>query len=138
MVDRQTKAFQERGVARTRFSEWVKGRAQSFAHAGRGILLLCLTQWNFRIHLVAALVAVVLGFYFQIKAIEWLILVAAIALVLCAEALNTAIEHAVDLLEPKLHPLARGAKDLAAAAVLIASICAAIIGVILFGRHLFQ
>jgi diacylglycerol kinase (ATP) len=125
-------------VARISFSEWVKGRAQSFAHDGRGILLLCLTQWNFRIHIVAALVAVMMGFYFQITAMEWLILVAAIALVLCAEAVNTAIERAVDLLEPELHPLARDAKDLAAAAVLIASICAAIIGAILFGRHLLH
>jgi diacylglycerol kinase len=125
-------------VARISFSEWIKRRAQSFVHAGRGILLLSLTQWNFRVHLVVALVAVVLGFYFQISAIEWLILVTAIALVLCAEALNTAIEHAVDLLEPKLHPLARDAKDLAAAAVLIASICAAIIGAIMFGRHLLH
>ncbi len=125
-----------RDVARTTFSEWAKGRARSFAHAGRGILLLCLTQWNFRIHLFASLVAVIFGFYFQFVAIEWLVLVGAIGLVLCAEALNTAIERAVDLLEPKLHPMARDAKDFAAAAVLIASICAAIIGVILFGRHL--
>src|SRR5208282_2365753 len=115
----------------------MKRRARSFAHAGRGILLLCLTQWNFRIHLIAALVAVALGFYFQISAIEWVILAAAIALVLCAEALNTAIERVVDLVEPDHHPVARDAKDLAAA-VLIASICAAIIGVLLFGPRLIH
>jgi len=123
-------------VQRISFSEWVKRRAQSFAHAGRGILLLCLTQWNFRIHLIAALVAVSLGFYFQISAIEWVALAAVIGLVLCAEALNTAIERVVDLLEPDHHPVARDAKDLAAAAVLIASICAAIIGVLLFGPRI--
>jgi diacylglycerol kinase len=125
-------------VERISFSEWVKRRAQSFAHAGRGILLLFLAQWNFRIHLIAVVVAVWLGFYFQIGAIEWLILVAAIGMVLCAEALNTAIERAVDLLEPDRHPIARDAKDLAAAAVLIASICAAVIGVILFGPRLMH
>jgi undecaprenol kinase len=125
-------------VARISFSEWIRRRAQSFVHAGRGILLLLVTQWNFRVHLVAALVTVVLGIYFQITLIEWVVLVVAIALVLCAEAVNTAIEHAVDLLEPRLHPVARDAKDLAAAAVLIASICAAIVGAILFGRHLLH
>ena len=126
----------EKRVAQIRLSEWLKCRAQSFAHAGRGILRLWLTQWNFRIHVVAALIAVLLGFYFRITAIEWLILVGAIGLVLCAEALNTAIERAVDLLEPRLHPRARDAKDLAAAAVLVASICAAIIGAILFGPRI--
>ena len=125
-------------MERISFSEWMKRRARSFAHAGRGILLLCVTQWNFRIHLIAALVAVALGFYFQISAIEWVILAAAIALVLCSEALNTAVERVVDLLEPNNHPVARDAKDLAAAAVLIASICAAIIGVILFGPRLMH
>ena len=123
-------------MERISFSEWVKRRAQSFAHAGRGVLLLCLTQSNFRVHLIAALVAVSLGLFFQISAIEWLILAAAIGLVLCAEALNTAIERVVDLLEPDHHPVARDAKDLAAAAVLIASICAAIVGVILFGPRI--
>jgi undecaprenol kinase len=123
-------------VAQIRFSDWLKRRAQSFAHASRGILRLWLTQSNFRIQVAAALIAVLMGLYFRITAIEWLILVASIGLVLCAEAVNTAIEHAVDLLEPRLHPRARDAKDLAAAAVLIASVCAAIIGAILFGPRI--
>ena len=125
-------------MERISFSEWAKRRAKSFTHAGRGVLLLCLTQWNFRIHLIAALVAVSLGFYFHISAIEWVILATVIGLVLCAEALNTAIERMVDLLEPDHHPVARDAKDLAAAAVLIASICAAIIGVLLFGPRMMH
>jgi diacylglycerol kinase len=117
---------------------WIKGRAQSFVHAARGILLLFLAEWNFRIHLACAIVAIALGVYFGIGAIEWVVLIAAIGLVLCAEALNTAIERAIDLFEPKPHPLARNVKDLAAAAVLVASICAAIIGVILFGPRLMH
>ena len=115
---------------------WVNRRAQSFAHAGRGILLLCLTQWNFRIHLVAGLAAICLGWYFQILPTEWLVLILAIGLVLSAEALNTAIERMVDRIEPQRHPAARDAKDLAAAGVLIASVCSFIVGVILFGSRL--
>jgi diacylglycerol kinase len=115
---------------------WVKCRAQSFVHAGRGILLLWLTQGNFRIHLVAGLGAICLGWYFQILAIEWVALIVTIGLVLCAEALNTAIERMVDRIEPHWHPAARDAKDLAAAGVLIASVCSFIVGVILFGSRL--
>jgi diacylglycerol kinase len=115
---------------------WIKWRAQSFVHAGRGIRLLWLTQWNFRIHLVAGLGAICLACYFRILAIEWLALIVAIGLVLCAEALNTAIERMVDRLEPQWHPAARDAKDLAAAGVLIASVCSFIVGVILFGPRL--
>ena len=115
-----------------RWRKWVKCRAQSFVHAGRGILLLWLTQGNFRIHLVAGLGAICLGWYFQILATEWLALIVAIGLVLCAEALNTAIERMVDRIEPQRHPMARDAKDLAAAGVLIASGCSFIVGVILF------
>jgi len=117
---------------------WIKCRARSFAHAGRGFFQLCLTQSNFRIHLVAGLGATGLAFYFRISAIEWLVLIVAIALVLCTEALNTAVERTVDLIEAKRHPVARDAKDLAAAAVLIASLCSLSVGVILFGPRLIR
>jgi diacylglycerol kinase len=118
------------------FAGWIKCRAQSFGHAGRGLGVLWRTQWNFRIHLIAGLGAICLACYFQISAVEWLFLVVAIALVLSAEALNTAIERTVDLVEPKRNPWARDAKDLAAAAVLIASLCSLIVGIILFGPRL--
>ncbi len=125
-------------VFSNQFFGWIKCRAQSFAHAGRGLFLLCLTQWNFRIHLVAGLGAICLGCYFRISPIEWLFLIAAVASVLCAEALNTALERTVDLIEPQRQPVARDAKDLAAAGVLIASLCSLIVGVILFGPRLVR
>jgi diacylglycerol kinase len=120
------------------FFGWIKCRAQSFVHAGRGFFILCLTQWNFRIHLVAGAGAACLGCYFRISAIEWLFLIAAIASVLCAEALNTALERTVDLLAQERQPVARDAKDLAAASVLIASLCSFIVGVVLFGPRLLR
>ncbi|MDC0307978.1 diacylglycerol kinase family protein [Planctomycetaceae bacterium] len=60
----------------------------------------------------------------------------ATSLVLLAEALDSAIESVVDLVEPEKHPLAGRAKDIAAAAVLIASVISVIIGVLLFGPPL--
>jgi diacylglycerol kinase len=88
--------------------------------------------------LVVALGATFLGYFLRISAIEWLVLMAAIALVLCAEALNTAIERAVDLLKPEWHSMARDAKDMAAAGVLIASLFSLIAGVMLFGPRLLR
>jgi diacylglycerol kinase len=126
------------GPRSNQFVVWIKSRAQSFGHAGRGIYLLCLTQWNFRIHLVAGFGAVGLGCFFRISAIEWTVLIAVIFLVLSAEALNTALERTVDLLEPRQHSVARDAKDLAAAAVLMASFCSLIVGLILFGPRLWR
>jgi len=118
--------------------EWVKARTRSFAHAGRGFLLICLTQWNFRIHLGLGLGAVGLAWIFGLSAKEWLILIAAIALVLTAEAFNTALERAVDLFQPDRHPFARDAKDIAAAGVLIASSGSFVVGVILFGPRFWR
>ncbi len=132
------KSTREESARSNPFFGWIKSRVQSFGHAGRGFFLLCLTQWNFRIHLVAGLGAICLGCYFWISAIEWLLLIAAIASVLCAEALNTALERTVDLIGSERRPGARDAKDLAAAGVLIASLCSLVVGVILFGPRLLR
>jgi diacylglycerol kinase len=105
----------------------------SFVYAGRGFMLVWLTQPNFRIQIAAGLCAVALGLSFQISAAEWLILVMTITIVLTIEAVNTAIEKMVDLCQSDRHPVARDAKDLSAAAVLLASTGALIIGVLLFG-----
>jgi undecaprenol kinase len=120
---------------------WLRGRAISFIYAGRGFALLWLTQPNFRLHIAAAICAIALGWSFHISAIEWLILAVTITIVLTAEALNTGLEKVVDFCQPDLHPLARDAKDLSAAAVLVASTGALIVGSIIFVPrllHLFR
>jgi diacylglycerol kinase len=112
---------------------WLRKRAMSFVYASRGFVLLWLSQPNFRIHIAASLCAAALGLWFQISAAEWLTLVITITIVFTIEAVNTAIEKMVDLCQPDRHPVARDAKDLSAAAVLLASIGALIVGVLLFG-----
>ena len=111
-------------------------RAKSFAHAGRGIYVFIKTTHNAWIHLVILAAAVALGSYLQITVVEWMMLVLAGGFVLVAEAFNTAIEIDIDLTSPEQHPYARDTKDVAAGAVLIASITAAIIGVFIFGHYL--
>jgi undecaprenol kinase len=71
---------------------------------------------------------IVLGAVLRLGPVGWALIVFAIALVLVAELLNTAIEASVDLISPADHPLAKRAKDAAAAAVLVAAGGAVVIG----------
>ena len=111
-------------------------RRASFGHAFRGLGVL-LRQPNARIHLLAGCVVVILGSWLQINANEWLAVLLAIGAVMGAEALNTALELAVDLVQPEWHELARDAKDVAAAGVLICSLAALVVGVVVFGPRLW-
>lgn len=110
-------------------------RLASLRHALRGTRVL-LRQPNARIHAVAALLVAALGARLHISASEWLAVVLAVVLVIGAEALNTALECVVDLVSPDWHALARDAKDTAAAAVLVCSVGAAVVGGIVFGPKL--
>ena len=107
-------------------------RIKSFGHAFKGMAILFGSQPNARIHAVALSLVVVAGLYFKIDKTEWLTIVLISALVLSAEAMNTAVEFVVDLISPDYHPLAGKAKDVAAAAVLLAAFGAVIIGLIIF------
>ncbi|WP_028295531.1 diacylglycerol kinase family protein [Olivibacter sitiensis] len=110
---------------------------RSFGFALDGIISAFKTQPNFRFHCVATLLVVILGVFLKISAFEWLWLALAIAMVLAAELLNTAIESLTDLASPNIHPLAKRAKDTAAAAVLvIAAFAIAVAAVILLPKLL--
>lgn len=109
-----------------------RSRIKSIAYAIQGVFTFFKTQTNAWIHLVAAIVAIVLGFRFNINKSEWLAIVFAIALVVVAEMLNTALEFLTDLVSPSIHPLAKKAKDVGAGAVLIAAITSLIIAMLVF------
>ena len=107
-------------------------RIKSFIYAFKGIATLFTSQPNARIHGIVLTLVVVAGFYFKVERTEWLAIALVSALVLSAEAMNTAIEFVVDLVSPDYHPLAEKAKDVAAAAVLLAAFGAIIVGLIIF------
>lgn len=109
-------------------------RAFRFAFAGAGYLFA--TQWNARIHLIATAMACALAWWLGISRVEWLVLILVCTVVLALEAVNTAIEAVVDLASPEIHPLAKCAKDLGAAAVLIAAMGAAVVGCVMFLPYL--
>jgi diacylglycerol kinase len=115
----------------------INKRIASFRYAFQGLSDLFRSQPNARIHLLAAAIAVALGFYCGISRMEWVALSICIALVLALEALNTALEYLVDLVSPEYHPLAGRAKDAAAAAVLLATLGAVAVGLLIFIPHLF-
>ena len=110
--------------------------AESFACAFRGIAALLKNEVHARIHLAATVAVLALGWWLDINAGEWMAVVLSIGLVWTAEALNTAIEYVADLAHPDEHPEVKKLKDLAAAAVLFASITALVVGLIVIGPHL--
>jgi len=109
---------------------------RSFGFAGAGLTYLIRTQPNFRVHLAAAISVVGTALGVGATAVELAVLVLAIGLVMVGEAFNTAIEAVVDLASPSVHPLARIAKDVAAAGVLIAAVLAAVVGFVILGPRL--
>lgn len=112
-------------------------RAQSFAHAGRGIWIFVKSTHNAWVHIVILVLAVLLGIYLKITHIEWIFLTLAGGFVLVSEAFNTAIEVDMDLTSPEYHPFARDTKDISAGAVLISACTALIVGILIFGHYLF-
>lgn len=104
----------------------------SFGYACRGLLDAFRTEKHMKFHLIAALVAIGALFVYQQSKVEILFVCLAIALVWITEIINTAIEKTVDLAMPDQHPIAKLAKDLAAGAVLVASVFAVVVGIIVF------
>ncbi|MES2617469.1 MAG: diacylglycerol kinase family protein [Bacteroidota bacterium] len=109
---------------------------KSFAFAFKG-LKAAWNERNFKLHLLSTAAAVSLGLYCDIKAFEWLVVLICIGLVLGLEIINTAIEELVDLVSPGFNEKAGKIKDLAAAAVLVASIIALIMAAIIFLPYLY-
>ena len=114
----------------------VRARARSFVHAGAGVAAMFRTQPNARIHALVAFAVVGAGLAFDVSRLEWCWLVLAIALVLAAECLNTALESLADAVAPEPHPLVGRAKDAAAGGVLLTAIGAALVGLLVLVPHL--
>ncbi len=102
-----------------------------------GIIWAVKTQRHMLFHLVAAILVLVGALVLRLTLHEFALLALAITLVLFAELVNTAIEVVVDLVSPDFHPLAQRAKDVAAGAVLLASVGAAVLGYLAVSRFFF-
>lgn len=111
---------------------------KSISFAFQGLSTAWKEQSNFRFHVVAMLVVMALGVLCEISFLEWLAIAIVCSMVLTAELLNSAIEKTVDLISPTFHPLAKQAKDIAAAAVLLTAAGSVVVGLIIFGSRFLQ
>jgi diacylglycerol kinase (ATP) len=105
---------------------------ESFNFAIEGIIHVLRTQRNMRIHFGIAIAVLVAALAFDVTRLELIALLLAIAFVLIAEMVNTAIEAAVDVASTSFDPMAKLAKDIGAGAVLIAAINATAVGYLVF------
>lgn len=110
---------------------------KSFTYAFKGIYKVFKEEQNLRIQSFIALVVVIAGFIFNIKKTEWLIIILFIVLVVLMEIVNSAVERVTDILKPRIHDYVKEIKDIMAAAVMVSSVAAAIIGLIIFWPYLF-
>ena len=95
------------------------------------------TQRNVWIHATISTLVFLAGLWLGLNRTEWAIILLTIALVWMAEFVNTALEAVVDLASPDLHPLAKIGKDVGAAAVLVGSVAAVIVGLLILGPLLW-
>ena len=119
----------------TRFKS--QGFNNTFKNARKGFRLVLKSEMNIRVHVVMAFIVLFFAYMLDFSAIEFCLVLFAIAIVIVSEMLNTAIEFTLDSIYHNRYSRMVGmAKDISAGAVMFASLTAGIIGVILFGKHL--
>ncbi len=116
----------------------IYNRAKSFQYAFAGWRYVLRTQHNAWIHAVITTAVMLLALWLKRPRQEWAILILTFMAVWMAEFMNTAIEALVDVASPEYHPLAKVAKDVAAAAVLVGAVGAIIVGLLLLGPPLWE
>lgn len=121
----------------TKKESFIVNRLKSVGYAFKGALLLLKTEASVKIQFFIAVAVTIAGFFFNISASEWCIQLLAIALIICAEGINTAIEEIADFIHPEHHNKIGIIKDLAAGAVFIAAFFASIVGFIIYLPKIF-
>ncbi len=110
----------------------IKDRLLSFKHAFDGLSVLVKAEHNAWIHLAISIVAIALGFYFEISNTEWITIIICIGMVVSAEIFNTAIEHIANFIQPNHDERIKYIKDLGAAGVFISALTAFTVGLIIY------
>jgi diacylglycerol kinase len=107
-----------------------------FHDAFRGIMVGVRGQASFFVHCVIAVAVIAAGLLLQINAVEWCLLTLCVAGVLTAEMFNSALESMAKAITGESHPHLGNSLDIGSAAVLLASIGAAVVGTIIFVHRL--
>ncbi len=111
---------------------YLKKRIQAFGFAFSGLFQAFKSEKHLQLHGIIAVLVISAGIFFDISIKRWLAVAGCIALVISLELINSAIEKLCDLYSTEQNPKIKYIKDVSAAAVLVASIFAAIVGVIIF------
>jgi diacylglycerol kinase len=109
---------------------------RKFSFAWDGVKAAVRSEQSVRIEVAVSVAVVLAGGLLGLTRLEWLFVIASIGVVISLELLNTAIEKMLDLLHPAKHDSVKFIKDVSAAAVLVASLAAVIVGLIIFSRHI--
>jgi diacylglycerol kinase (ATP) len=115
-----------------------RSRLRSFRYAFKGLKSLISHEHNSRIHLFAAVTAIIAGIILKISTLEWTVIIVVIGMVFMAELFNSSIEAMSDTVRPEFDEGIRKAKDYAAAAVLVAALISLIAGGIIFIPRIFK
>ncbi len=115
--------IQNRGIFRLK---------RSFGYAKNGLVYAYKHEQTVWIYIPVFILVIACSFFFGLNSFEWVIVILLLGLMFALEIVNTAIEKTVDLVTLKKHPLAKAAKDLSSAAVLIMAVTSTIIGLIIF------
>ena len=106
---------------------FIRGRLRSLKFAFKGAWLLLTTEDSIKAQVFMAMIVTVMGFFFDISNIEWMLQFLTIGMVLVAEALNTAVEKIADFVHPDFHIKIGFIKDIAAGAPTFAGIISLIL-----------
>lgn len=109
---------------------------KSYSYALKGLFKTFREEQNLKVQIFASLAVLILGIYFSLSRIEWAILTLVVCLVLTAEITNSAVERITDVLKPRINTYVKEIKDIMAAAVLLSSIAAAVVGILVFWPYL--
>ena len=112
--------------------------SDSFKNAGRGLVYVFKKERNFRIQTLVGLCSLLLVWFLPLRAWEAIVVILLCVMVLTMELLNTALENFTDLFKPRVHPYVGTIKDIMAAAVLVTSLGALVIGIIIFSPHFIE
>lgn len=110
----------------------------SFKYAFQGLKYAFIYEQNLTVHVLATILVVIFGFLYKISVLEWLVLFLIIGLVIATELINTSIEATIDLITDEINPVAKVAKDTAAAAVLVFGFTALFVGALIFIPKIFN
>lgn len=109
---------------------------KSFTYALKGLIRTFQEEQNLKIQSLIGVFILFLGWFFEITAVEWILIIISIGLVMLTELINSAVERVSDLLKPRIDDYVKEIKDIMAAAVLFSSLIAATIGIIIFAPYL--